>query len=260
VYHWRSSLDPSPGSSSGPVDLAFTDRYGGVSAAPYDELNLALDDADDPRARAENLRRVVTDFAPDLVARPGFSTDRNVLQMRQVHGSVVDVVDDRGGRAILPEADGMVATGPDAVLVVRVADCVPVLLADLDGEVIGVAHAGRPGMVAGVVPATVSAMRQLGAERLTAWLGPRVCGACYEVPAAMRAEVGALVPEALATTSWGTPSLDVGAGVRAQLEALDVTVHDVPACTRESPDLYSYRRDGARAGRFAGLIRRRPHE
>jgi len=70
-------------------------------------------------------------------------------------------------------------------------------------------------------------------------------------------EVGAVVPEAVAITSWGTPSLDIGAGVRAQLEAAGVDVIDVGTCTRESPDLFSYRRDGAGAGRLAGLIRRR---
>jgi YfiH family protein len=249
VYHWRTS--------HGPVDLAFTDRYGGVSGAPFDELNLALADADDPDARAENLHRVVTDFAPDLAARPQFSVDVHVAQLRQVHGASVDMVDDRHASGSLPEADGMVATDPSTILLVRVADCAPVLLADGEVGVVAAAHAGRPGMVAGVVPETVRAMRRRGARRITAWIGPRVCGACYEVPAAMRAEVGALVPEAVATTSWGTPSLDIAAGVRAQLEALDVTVVDVATCTRESMDLYSYRRDGKNAGRFAGLIRRR---
>jgi polyphenol oxidase len=242
----------------GPVDLAFTDRYGGVSAAPYDELNLALDDGDDPGARAENLRRVVTDFAPDLAASPGFSIGLHVAQLRQVHGAAVDVVDDRRGSDLLPEADAMVATDPGAVVVVRVADCVPVLLADATAGVIGAAHAGRPGLVAGVVPEVVAAMRRLGAQQISAWIGPHVCGGCYEVPAEMQQAVAAVVPEALATTTWGTPSLDIGAGVRAQLEALEVAVVDVDTCTRESADLYSYRRDGARAGRFAGVIRRRP--
>jgi YfiH family protein len=243
--------------SHGPVDLAFTDRFGGVSGSPYAELNLALDDGDDPVARAENLRRVVTDFAPDLVSSPGFSMDTNVAQLRQVHGAAVDVVDDRRGSGALPEADAMVATDPATMLVVRVADCVPVLLADPDAGVIGAAHAGRPGLAAGVAVAAVARMQDLGARDLIAWLGPRICGACYEVPAEMQAEVGALVPEAVATTSWGTPSLDIGAGVRAQLEALGIRVVDVGRCTRESDDLYSYRRDGTRAGRFAGLIRRR---
>lgn len=238
MYFWRSSR--------GPVDLAFTDRYGGVSAAPYDELNLALEGGDDPDVRAANLRLVVDDFAPGA----GF------VDMRQVHGNDVDVVEDRRTSA-RPEVDALVSTGTDTVLVVRVADCIPVLLADADGGVIGVAHAGRPGLVSGVVPAAVTAMRGRGADRITAWLGPRVCGACYEVPAAMQEEVVAVVPESRSTTSWGTPALDIGAGVRAQLERLDVEVVDLAACTRESEDLYSYRRDGDRAGRFAGLIRRR---
>jgi hypothetical protein len=250
VYFWRSS--------HGPVDLAFTDRHGGASAAPYDELNLALEGGDDPAVCAANLRLVVGDFAPDLVAQPAFSMATHVVQMRQVHGAAVDVVDDRRGSGGLPDADGMVATDPSAVLVVRVADCLPVLLADVDAGVVGVAHAGRQGMVLGVVPQTVGSMRRLGAARVTAWLGPRICGACYEVPSAMQEEVAAVVPESRATTSWGTPALDISAGVRAQLDRLGVEVVDVGACTRESQDLYSHRRDGVGAGRFAGLVRRRP--
>lgn len=253
MYYWRTSPH---GSAPGPVDLAFTDRYGGVSAAPFDELNLALDDADDPASRAENLRRVVTDFAPDLVQADGVQ-EGSLAQMRQVHGAGVEVVDARAGSGELPEVDALVATVPDVVLLVRVADCVPVLLADVDAGVIAAAHAGRPGLVAGVVPETVAVMRSLGAGRIGAWLGPHVCGACYEVPPAMQEAVATQVPQSRATTSWGTPALDIGAGIRAQLTALGVSVHETGGCTRESPDLYSYRRDGARAGRFAGMIRRR---
>jgi YfiH family protein len=241
VYHWRTSLS----SALGPVDLAFTDRYGGASAAPFDELDLALEGEDDPEVCAANLHLVATDFAPGAA----------VADMRQVHGSTVALVD--GREESRPEADALVTTEPGHVLVVRVADCVPVLLADPETGVIAAAHAGRPGLAAGVVPAAVRRMRELGAREITAWLGPRVCGSCYEVPAALQAEVGAIVPQAVATTSWGTPSLDIGAGVRAQLEAIGVAVVDVDTCTRESPDLYSYRRDGARAGRFAGLVVRR---
>jgi YfiH family protein len=242
VYHWLDSLD----SALGPVDLAFTDRYGGVSAAPFDELNVALEGDDDPAVCAANLRAVTGDFAPGAV----------VADMRQVHGATVDVVEHRHSTD-RPEADALVTAEPGRVLVVRVADCVPVLLADAGAGVIAAVHAGRPGLAAGVAPAAVARMRDLGAMTITAWLGPRVCGSCYEVPAGLQADVGALVPESLATTSWGTPALDIGAGVRAQLERLGVAVVDVATCTRESPDLYSYRRDGARAGRFAGLVVRR---
>jgi YfiH family protein len=230
----------------GPVDLAFTDRYGGVSAVPYDSLNLALEGADDPEATAANLETVLADYAPGA----------SVADLHQVHGAVVDVVDSPDGRR-RPDADGVVTSRPDVVLMVRAADCVPVLLADPVAGVIGAAHSGRPGLAAGVVPATVAAMRGLGATHITAWIGPHVCGGCYEVPAEMRDEVGALAPAAVATTTWGTPALDLGAGVRAQLDELGATVVDVSRCTRESADLFSYRRDGARAGRLAGLIRLR---
>jgi YfiH family protein len=233
VYFWRSGL--------GPVDLAFTDA----------EVDVALD-SPDPAARVADLRRVVEDFAPGA----------RVADMRQVHGRGVAVVagppavgadpaDDR------PAVDALVTAEADVVLVVRAADCVPVLLADPASGVVGAVHAGRPGLAAGVVPAAVAQLRALGAGSLTAWIGPHVCGGCYEVPAPMRAEVGALVPEATATTTWGTPSLDLGAGVTAQLRAAGVEVVDVAACTRETARLHSYRRDGAAAGRLAGLVRRR---
>lgn len=230
----------------GPVDLAFTDRYGGVSAAPFDELNLAVSGDDDVDAKAENHRLLLADFAPE----------GSLADLHPVHGATV-VLARSGERA---EADGIVTTERDLVLMVRAADCVPVLLADPDAGVVGAAHSGRPGLVAGVVPATVARMRELGARAITAWIGPHVCGACYEVPAQMQQEVAAIEPASRATTAWGTPSLDLGAGVRAQLEREDVRVVDESRCTRESPDLYSYRRDGAGAGRLAGVIRLRSDE
>ena len=214
---------------------------------PFESLNLALEGDDDPEVVAQNLRIVLDDFAPG---------DR-LADLHQVHGAEVDVVEDRP-TADRPDADGLVTARAGVVLMVRAADCVPVLLADADAAVIGAAHCGRPGLAAGVVPATVGRMRDLGARSITAWIGPHVCGACYEVPESMQASVGAAVPASVATTSWGTPSLDLGAGVRAQLAGEGVSVHDVSRCTRESEDLYSYRRDGDRAGRLAGLIRLRP--
>jgi copper oxidase (laccase) domain-containing protein len=74
----------------------------------------------------------------------------------------------------------------------------------------------------------------------------------------MRDQVAAAVPESWAVTSWGTPSLDLGAGVRAQLSAAGCCVVDAARCTREAHDLYSYRRDGVAAGRFAGLVQLLP--
>ena len=110
--------------------------------------------------------------------------------------------------------------------------------------------------MAGIVPATLAAMREPRRHRLTAWVGPHVCGRCYEVPQQLQDEVAAVEPASRATTSWGTPSLDVGAGVRAQLEREGAEAVDLSRCTRESPDLFSYRREGKASGRQAGIIRR----
>jgi hypothetical protein len=177
--------------------------------------------------------------------------------MRQVHGADVQVVTaiDAGTP---PTADGLVTAEPGTVLMVRVADCVPLLLADPAAGVVAAVHAGRPGLAAGVVPRAVETMRSLGADRLRGWVGPHVCGACYEVPEQLRAEVSAVVPEAYATTSWGTPSLDIGAGVQAQLAAAGIEAERVARCTIEDEDLFSYRRQGAASGRLAGLVWVRP--
>jgi YfiH family protein len=231
----------------GQVDVAFTDRHGGVSGGPFASLNLAVNGSEDPARVAENLRILGREFAPDGA----------LALMRLVHGANVAVVAGEPA-AEPPEADALVTRPAGVALVVRAADCVPVLLADPGRGVVGAAHAGRPGLVAGVVPATVAAMRELGAEQICAWVGPHVCGSCYEVPAQMRADVAAVVPEAQAETSWGTPSLDVGAGVVAQLRAAGVDVVDASRCTREDDDLYSYRRQGTESGRLAGLVRVRP--
>jgi YfiH family protein len=177
-------------------------------------------------------------------------------RLHQVHGDDVLAVDAPGPAPLddVPAGDALVTTTRGVGLMIRVADCVPVLLADADAGVVGAVHAGRPGLALGIVARAVERMRQAGAARLVAWVGPHVCGGCYEVPEEMRAEVSALVPAAYAETTWGTPSLDIGAGVRAQLAVAGVEAVEVGGCTREDPRLHSYRRDGAAAGRFAGLV------
>ncbi|MFC9928893.1 peptidoglycan editing factor PgeF [Streptomyces sp. NPDC127190] len=228
--------------------FAFTDRWGGVSAAPYEELNLGGAVGDDPAAVRANR---------DLAAASlGFGPDR-VVWMNQVHGAEVAVVDEPWGeRPVVPEADAVVTARRGLALAVLTADCVPVLLADPVAGVAAAAHAGRPGMVKGVVPAAVRAMIELGAVpgRIVARTGPAVCGRCYEVPEAMRAEVAAVEPAAHAETSWGTPAVDVSAGVHAQLDRLGVCDRaQSPVCTLESGDHFSYRRDRT-TGRLAGYV------
>ncbi|NUS00740.1 MAG: peptidoglycan editing factor PgeF [Kribbellaceae bacterium] len=229
-----------------PARVAFTDRYGGASRPPYGEFNLGSASGPDAEGVIANFRLVAGEF--------GVPAD-HVVRVSQVHGRDVHVV--RPGDVLpaqpMPKADGLVTTRSDVVLAVRAADCLPVLLYG-DG-VIGAAHSGRKGMYVGIVPATVDAMRELGATNITAVLGPYACGKCYEVPDEMRAEVAAQVPASYSETTWGTPAIDVAAGVKAQLAELDVEVVDATACTIESENLYSYRREGPESGRMAGLIK-----
>ncbi len=178
-------------------------------------------------------------------------------RVSQVHGDEVRVVEAPDPLGPVPHADAMLTTRRGVGLMIRAADCLPLVLADATAGVVGVVHAGRQGLALDVTTRTVESMVAHGAatEHLTAWVGPHVCGACYEVPSAMREEVGAVVPQARAETRWGTPSLDIGAGVRAQLHRAGVTdVVEVGGCTLTDERLPSYRRDGADSGRFAGLV------
>lgn len=230
MFAFRDSLQAT---STGPdagarVDVAFTDS--------------SLD-----------LQGLRAEF-PDLLSHVEGVIGVPLARLNQVHGSDVLVVDAPMPLDQVPQGDALVTTTPGLGLMVRVADCVPLVLADVDAGVIAAVHSGRPGMVLDIATRTVEVMRERGATDITAWLGPHVCGRCYEVPAAMRDEVAAAVPESWAETSWGTPAVDIGAGVAAQLARAGVGVVDVAGCTVEDRGLHSYRRDGAASGRFAGLV------
>ena len=101
----------------------------------------------------------------------------------------------------------------------------------------------------------VASMRERGTDSIEAWIGPRACGRCYELPEEMADEIGASVPGSRSTTSWGTPAIDVGAGVVVQLHELGIPVTDLGAemCTIESEQFFSYRRQGQRSGRFGAI-------
>ncbi|MFJ6026481.1 polyphenol oxidase family protein [Pseudarthrobacter sp. NPDC092424] len=225
MFHWRAGILPG-------VSAAFTDTAAG---------NLALHVGDDPSLVLQRRR--------GLEAAMGVAAG-SLNFMNQVHGATVALAD---GKAPVPEADAMVSLG--APLAVMVADCIPLLLAGLSpsGPVLSAVHAGRPGLAAGIVPAAVGRMRAMGATDIRAWLGPSICGRCYEVPEALQEQVAAAVPAARATTSWGTPGLDLPAGARSQLEDAGVGVEYSGPCTLETESLYSYRRN-KNTGRFAGIV------
>ena len=239
--------------------------------------NLGLHVGDDPdlvHARRSTLARGV---------------GRPLVWMEQTHSVGVALLDranavpahrgvDTGPGAAREECTGVTATAPsegewgtldaDGVVIdargwpsapgaaVMVADCLPVLLADSSGEVVAAVHAGRKGLAGGILSRAVSLMAPLvgGADLLHALIGPAVCGRCYEVPAALRAEVARTHPASRSLTSWGTPSLDLPAGAEEELRGLGLLeVRRDGRCTREDPELHSHRRD-PRCGRQVGVV------
>lgn len=214
---------------AGTVSVAFTDA------------SLDLGDRAPAEAREAGLAEVAA------------ATGATPYLMHQVHGVAVHVV--AGADGSFPDADALVTAETGVALLARAADCVPVLLVAEDGRIAAV-HAGREGVRQGVVPAALAALGD--AARVRAWVGPHICGGCYEVPEEMRAEISAAVPATHATTRWGTPALDLGAGVLAQLAEAGVAAVEVGGCTREDATLHSHRRDGAAAGRHAGVVWRQP--
>jgi YfiH family protein len=236
-------LDSLDAELPGAVRGLFTTRYGGTSVGAWAQLNLANHVGDAPAAVAANRSRL----ADELGGVP-------LVALHQVHGRDVAVVDSAPPGP--PTADAAVTSRPGLALLVMVADCMPVLIADSVAQVVGAVHAGRGGLAAGVLPRTVAAMTELGArpDRCAAVIGPAVCGRCYEVPEAMREEFEGLVPASAGTTRAGTPSIDLAAGAAAQLGAAGVgTVRRTEICTMEDDRFFSYRRDGI-TGRFAGVV------
>lgn len=226
--------------------FAFTDVADG-------NISLAVGDPD--RGARERL-------ADAVGARPG-----DLVFMQQVHGGDAAVVGaGERGRGLGAHHDGMdavdalVTHDPDVGLVVQVADCVPVILADPRASVAAV-HAGRAGVVANVVGAALAAMAPASPERVEALIGPAIGGCCYEVEEDLATAVAATVPAARATTTWGTPALDLASAVAAQLRAAGVTaIARYGGCTRCAPGArwFSHRREPGR-GRQAGVVIRRAH-
>jgi polyphenol oxidase len=218
-----------------------------MSTGRFATLNLSHSVGDDPAAVEAN-REVVRAALGD--------GPRALAWMRQVHGAAVVYASPSAPPGPSQDADAIFTRSAELALAVTVADCAPVLLADPQAKLVGAAHAGRPGMAAGVVPALVAAMTDAGAEpgRMHALVGPSICGRCYEVPWRMRDEVAAAVPGSACVTRDGTPGIDLRAGLHSQLARAGISaIADDLRCTAESGELYSYRRDGD-TGRFAGLI------
>ena len=222
-----------------------TTRRGGVSAPPWDTLNLGTHVGDDPAAVAANRARVVE--AAALPAAP--------VYLEQVHGTAVV---DLGGvvQGKVPQADAAVAFEPGRVAVVLTADCLPVLFADRHGTRVAAAHGGWRGLTAGVLEATVAALDCPPAS-LLAWIGPGIGAAHYEVGPEVVAAVRERHPFAAAAVAetGDTSRLHLAQYAASVLAYLGVdTVTAADTCTAGEPALwFSYRRDGT-TGRQGAFI------
>jgi YfiH family protein len=224
-----------------------TERDGGTSKGPYSSLNLGAHVGDDPACVAAN--RAALAAALDLPSEPAW--------LEQVHGArVIDLDAEPPGTA-----DAAVTSTAGRVLAVLTADCLPVLLASVDGARIGVAHAGWRGLAAGVLPAAVACMG-LAPRRLLAWLGPAIGPASYEVGADVRDAFVGGNPATKDCFSPGRPGhwqADLYGLARHALAAAGVeAVFGGNFCTfADSERFFSHRR-AAPCGRMATLIWRTP--
>lgn len=219
-----------------------TTRKGGVSAAPYDSFNLGSHVGDNPLAVARN-RMLLNSLLPS-----------EPVWLEQVHGTMVANADMADCHL---QADACIARHRAAVCVVMTADCLPVLLCDEAGSVVGAAHAGWKGLAAGVIEATVRAM-EVAPPHLMAWLGPAISQDCFEVGDEVRAAFVATQPQAAAAFVPGKPGkwfADIYMLARLRLNALGITkIYGAGRCTcRESEQFFSYRRDGV-TGRMGTFI------
>lgn len=226
-----------------------SERAGGVSAAPYDTLNLGDHVGDDPAAVAENRRR----YAAQLGARPVF--------LRQVHGrGVVRLAADTPDGT---EADACWTTERGVACTMMVADCLPVLLTDTAGSIVGAAHCGWRGLAGGVLEALCAQMAEAGTRGgLRAWLGPCIGPEAFEVGPEVRAAFADHDGEAASLFQPHAPGkflADLPALARRRLAALGVTGisgNDGSRawCTVSNPSrFFSHRRDRV-SGRFAAGI------
>ena len=179
-----------------------------------------------------------------------------LLLLRQVHGATVVEAPWEG----TPEADAAVAAAPGWLLGIRTADCLPVLLVDVDRRLVAAAHAGWRGTAAGIAARAVDALVAHGArpEQILAALGPGIGPCCYEVGEEVREAFGPDGSAAFRSGPSGRPHLDLRAANVRQLVAAGLraeAIHHVADCTRCRADLYhSFRRDGPAAGRMISFV------
>ena len=196
---------------------------------------------------------------PGFIAAAGFSPSATAVPLHQVHGHAVHVVRRTGATGAGATADAAVTDRPGAVLMVRTADCVPILLAGAGSGVVGVAHAGWRGALAGVVHETVEAMVDMGAHRASihAAVGPAIGPCCFQVGPDVARRFARLRPDLVEERPAG-PQVDLPGAVAFLLERAGVApaaIHRLAACTSCRVDLFfSHRREEGHTGRLVAAI------
>jgi YfiH family protein len=230
-----------------PARHGFFNRQGGVSQGAFASLNCGISTADDIAHVRQNRALVAAAMGVPFA---------HLLGVKQVHGVAVVTVTEPWDFGAGPAADAMVTAVPGLALGVITADCAPVLFADAAGRVVGAAHAGWRGALAGVLEATVAAMQTLGATHITAAVGPCIKAASYEVSADLRDPVLAREPADARFFNQGRPGhwhFDLAGYCAARLAVFGVAAEILPfdTCAQEQ-QFFSHRRRTLRGERALG--------
>lgn len=260
------------------VRHAFSTRVGGVSTGAFASLNLGNPSASDSAPQdegeniAENYRRM----------QEAISCPRGTMRawVRQVHGRNVELIErepeNEYAETVEAEvrdrfsgqtaADGLVSVVPGVLISVRVADCVPVLLASEDGRAVSAVHAGWRGVVGNVVEKAVRTLHEVGfgPEKLMAAIGPGISAEHFEVGEEVAKEFES---RGLSAAVWPAgkarpkPHVDLQKALRVQLEGAGITrIDGNQLCTyRDASEFYSHRRDKGITGRMAAVAMAREH-
>lgn len=231
---------------------AVTTRHGGVSPAPFDSLNLSAHVGDEPDRVTENLDRLHHALGVDR---------RSTVDASQAQADKVALVTDAERGTRLQGIDGLITNHVGIPLMLRFADCVPILLYDPVHQAIGIAHAGWRGTVAKVLTNTVNAMGgafETEPKDLVACIGPSIGPCCYEIGPDVQDKVRQAYPDNYGSllAENGSTHLNLWEANASQLRALGVVQIEIGGvCTADhTDDFYSWRRENAMTGRFAALM------
>jgi polyphenol oxidase len=216
------------------MPFIFTNRLGGVSKDPFTSANLGDHVGDEAASVLENRAQLESQIGMPIVF------------MNQVHGDTVVLVEEKTNT---PTCDALITTERKLAVAVMVADCIPLLLKS--DVAVAAVHVGRKGLMNGVARKTIDAMRDLGAEVIHSYIGPNICGSCYEVGADIFNEVVSKYPSSDSSSRTGKATLDLVSGLKTDLK--DTVLLDLSSCVLEDKNSFSYRRDGI-TGRQAGVI------